>query len=80
MARLNPPVVLTFGSAREAREHLNGLHFRRLPTGGPIQRWSLESCDDDGDPILIFASSVGRNDRGEVVKFLFEEFERKERR
>ena len=67
MATLNPPTTLTFENKGEAIEHLNFLRFKRLPTRGPIERFALHTYDDDGCPIIIFASSAGKRDNGEVL-------------
>lgn len=71
---LNPPTVVTFETKADALEHFEVLQFRRLPVPGPIERWVATAHADDGTPILIYASSAGRD--GSNVKYEFVEYAR----
>jgi hypothetical protein len=69
--------TVNFDSRQEAVEFLEVMGFRRLPVKGPIERYSAEETGDEGEPLLTFASSAGRNDNGEVVAYHLVTFPRK---
>ncbi len=67
---VNPPVnsmTLTFASKTEAVEHFDFLGFKALPVSGPADRRVARTYDDDGNRLIVFASSAGLNETtGEV--------------
>jgi hypothetical protein len=49
---------ITFPSLDEATFHLDGLGYRRAPIKGLVKRYQAEAWGDNGEPLLVLASST----------------------
>lgn len=65
---------ITFPSLDDATDHLEGLGYRRLPIKGLIRRFQAETWGDNGEPLVVLASSTMRSGEDGSVTINFAEY------
>ena len=76
MSRLIHSFSLEFNSAKEAKDHLEMLGYRRAPIKGLIQRFEGEMFGDKGEHIVSLASTGFQFNEDNQIVVNFADYEK----